>query len=74
MLINQAVQLTVRIASMDRKFTETEQQTEHDSRTYLAWANSLSRLLRQLGLKVAPPPLPRVRTPRQITGLDPLTP
>ena len=56
MLIDRAVQLTIRIATMDRKFAETEVQTEHDSRTYLAWVGSLTRLLRDLGLDAAPPP------------------
>lgn len=56
MLIDRVAQLTLRIASMDKKFTETEVQTEHDSRCYLAWTGSLSRLLRDLGLDAAPPP------------------
>ena len=51
MLIERAVQLTLRIAAMDRKFAESGQQTEHDSRTYLAWSACLSRALRDLGLK-----------------------
>ena len=50
-LVERAVQLTLRIASMDRKFAETGVQTEHDSRTYLAWSASLSRALRDLGMK-----------------------
>jgi hypothetical protein len=50
MLIERAVQLTLRIAAMDRKFAESG-QTEHDSRTYLAWSACLSRALRDLGLK-----------------------
>jgi hypothetical protein len=56
MIIDRAVQLTIRIATMDRKFSETEVQTEHDSRTYLAWVGSLTRLLRDLGLDAPPPP------------------
>ena len=52
-LVERAVQLTLRIATMDRKFAETGVQTEHDSRTYLAWSGSLSRALRDLGLKGA---------------------
>ena len=52
-LIERACQLTLRIATMDRKFAETGEQTDHDSRTYLAWSNSLTRALRQLGLKGA---------------------
>ena len=48
-LIEQLVQIRLRLAVMDRKFAETGAQTDHDSRTYLAWANSYARLLRQLG-------------------------
>ena len=51
--IERAVQLTLRVATMDRKFAETGEQTEHDSRTYLAWSGSLSRVLRDLGMKAA---------------------
>jgi hypothetical protein len=56
--IDRAVQLIVRMAAMDRKFVETEVQTEHDSRTYLAWTGRLLRILRDLGLEAAavPPP------------------
>jgi len=52
-LIEQAVQIRLRLAMMDRKFAKIGEMTEHDSRTYLAWSNSYSRLLRQLGLKGA---------------------
>jgi len=52
-IIERAVQLTLRVATMDRKFAETGEQTEHDSRTYLAWNGSLSRVLRDLGMKAA---------------------
>lgn len=48
-LIEQAAQLRLRIALMDRKFAETGVQTELDSRTYLAWTNSYARLLARLG-------------------------
>ena len=53
-LIEQAVQLHLRIAAIDRKFTETGQQTDRDSRTYLAWANTYGRLLARLGLAATP--------------------
>jgi hypothetical protein len=46
-LIEQVVQLYLRLAVMDRRFMETGEV--QDNRIYLAWANSLSRLLRQLG-------------------------
>jgi hypothetical protein len=50
-LIDRAVQLTLRVSVMDRKFAEDVTPTEHDTRTYLAWSNSLSRALRDLGMK-----------------------
>ena len=38
------MQLTLRVAAMDRKFAEARgAMTEHDTLTYLAWSNSLSR-------------------------------
>jgi hypothetical protein len=64
-LIEQAVQLRLRLAVMDSKFAQTGSQTEHDSRTYLAWANSYSRLLRLLGMKG---PAPKVPTLAEIRG------
>ncbi len=53
-MIEQAVQLKLRISTMDRKFAETGQQTEHDSRTYLAWAATYARVLARLGLDAVP--------------------
>ncbi len=55
-MIEQAVQLCIRLAVMDRAFAEANAMTAHDSRTYLAWSNSYTRTLRQLGLKAAPSP------------------
>jgi hypothetical protein len=52
-LIERACQLQIRIAMMDRDFAEGHVQTEHDSRTYLAWSNSLTRTLRELGVNEA---------------------
>jgi hypothetical protein len=52
-LIERACQLQIRIAMMDRDFADGGVLTEHDSRTYLAWSNSLTRTLRELGLKGA---------------------
>lgn len=52
-LIEQAIQLKLRLALMDAKLAETKEQTAHDSRTYLAWSNSFSRILRQIGMKGA---------------------
>jgi hypothetical protein len=44
-LIEAAAQLRLRITLMDRKFSETHTQTEHDTRVYLAWVGSLARLM-----------------------------
>ena len=55
-LIERACQLQIRIAMMDRAFADGGGQTEHDSRTYLAWSNSLTRTLRELGIAAAPAP------------------
>lgn len=63
LLIDQACELQLRIATMNRKFQASGEFTEHDSRTFLAWNNSLSRLLRQIGLKGAPA---RALTPAEI--------
>ncbi len=53
-LIEAAAQLRLRIALMDRKFAESGVQTDHDSRTYLAWIGTLGRLMQRLdGLKGA---------------------
>jgi len=50
-LIEQAVQIKLRLAVMDHAFAGTSAMTLHNSRTYLAWSNSLVRTLRTLGLK-----------------------
>jgi len=59
-IIDQLVQLRLRLAKMDRRFAETGDQTEGGSKMYLAWANSYSRLMFRLGIdgaKAAPPSL-----------------
>lgn len=60
-LIEQIVQLRLRIAVMDRDFAESKDMTAHDSRMYLSWANSYSRLLRQLGLQPTSAPQPTLQ-------------
>jgi hypothetical protein len=47
-LIEAAAQLRVRITLMDRQFAETHVQSDHDTRTYLAWIGSLARLMTRL--------------------------
>jgi hypothetical protein len=50
-----ACQLRVRLVAMDLEFAEGGgAMTAHDSRTYLAWANSLARVLNRLGIQAAP--------------------
>jgi hypothetical protein len=48
-IIEQAAELKVRLAVMDQEFIRTGRRSAHASRDYLAWSNSLVRLLRQLG-------------------------
>lgn len=50
-LIERACQLQIRLAMMDRAFAASGVQSDHDSRTYLAWSNSLTRTMRELGVK-----------------------
>lgn len=50
-LIDRAAWLTLYIAQIDRRTAEGRAMTEHDSRTYLAWSNSLARTLAKIGLK-----------------------
>ena len=50
-LIERAAQLTLQIGMLDAKQADGGALTEHDARTYLAWTNTLTRLMRQLGMK-----------------------
>ncbi len=60
-LIDRAAWLTLHIAQIDRRTGEGQAMTEHDSRTYLAWTNSLTRLMRQLGMTGAAQRVPSLR-------------
>jgi hypothetical protein len=60
-LIERAVQLSLRVAIMDRKFADAGEMTEHDTKTYLAWSGHLARVLRDLG----PPASARPPTPAE---------
>jgi hypothetical protein len=53
-LIERVSWVRLRLALMDEKLT-TQHFTELDSRTYLSWANTLTRLLRQLDADYAAP-------------------
>ncbi len=52
-LITRVGMLALRCGQLDAKIIEGGGLTEHDSRTFLAWSNSLSRALRDLGLDAA---------------------
>ncbi len=69
-LIERAAVLTLRVAQLDAKAADAGAMTEHDTRTYLAWSNTLTRTLRELGLKGAaerPPSLAEIMA-RPIPG------
>lgn len=53
-LIERAATLSLLVAQLDAKALRAGAMTEHDSRTYLAWSNSLTRTLKQLGMQGAP--------------------
>ena len=52
-LIERAVWLSLQVALLDAKQAESQTFTQHDSNAYLAWTNTLTRLLRQLGMQVS---------------------
>jgi len=56
-LIDRAVWLSLHVAQLDQRTAEGGAMTEHDARTYLAWSNSFTRTLRELGLEAAPSPI-----------------
>ena len=52
-LIERAARLTLHVELMDKRAFAAGELSEKDSREYLAWSNSLTRTLRELGLKAA---------------------
>ena len=50
-LVERCVMLSVHLARMDTKALAAGAMSDHASREYLAWSNTLTRTLRQLGLK-----------------------
>ncbi|MGI4951185.1 MAG: hypothetical protein ACRYGM_05220 [Janthinobacterium lividum] len=50
-LVDEAAWIRLHLAQLKAKTAAGHQMTEHDSRHYMAWSNSLSRLMRQLGLQ-----------------------
>lgn len=57
-LIDRIAMVQVRMAIMDEKMFRDGDLSEHAGREYLAWANSMSRMLQALGLDGAPAPQP----------------
>jgi hypothetical protein len=58
-LIERAARLTLYVEMMDARALKAGGMTDHDARMYLAWSNTLTRTLRDLGIKSAaskPPP------------------
>jgi hypothetical protein len=55
-LCKRAAWLTVYLAELDAKATAGAFMSNHDSKVYLAWSNSLAKTLKAIGLKSAPPP------------------
>jgi hypothetical protein len=64
-LIERAVMLTVQLARMDAQALRNGAMSAHASREYLAWSNTLTRTMKALGLKSAPP---KARTLAQVRG------
>jgi hypothetical protein len=54
-LIDRAAMLQTHLARMDEKVFGEGEMSDHASRQYLAWANSVSRMLQALGLEPAKP-------------------
>jgi hypothetical protein len=52
-LIDRAAALSLRLHLMDRESARSGQMSERNGRQYLAWSNSLTRLLNQIGLEPA---------------------
>jgi hypothetical protein len=53
-LIERAVMLTVQLGRMDARSLADGVMSDHASREYLAWSNTLTRTMRALGLMAAP--------------------
>jgi hypothetical protein len=56
LLIERATMLSLRVALIDIKVADGADLTEHDTKAYLAWSNSLERCLSRLGLEAASTP------------------
>ena len=60
-LIDRAAMLTLHLARMDQKAMETGEFSDHASRHYLAWSNSLRLNMVALGLQPAKAARPSLR-------------
>lgn len=60
-LIERAVMLTVQLARMDAKSLAGGAMSDHASREYLAWSNTLTRTMKALGLKGAADRAPTIK-------------
>ena len=69
-LIERAAWLSLRVAMLDAAMAESGVMTDHDSRTYLAWSNSLSRVLAHLGLKGSEPKMPTLEEQMEAARLE----
>ncbi len=57
-LIDRATVLQHHLTTFDRKAAADGGMSDHTTRVYLAWQNTLTRTLAQLGMKGAPTPVP----------------
>lgn len=56
-LIERAVWLTLAAGRLDARMLSKGGLSDHGSREYLAWSNSLTRTMRTLGLQASPEPV-----------------
>jgi hypothetical protein len=61
MMIERATILSLRVAMLDQKIVDGAILTTMDNNQYLAWSNSLTRTLRELGLQPAAAPQPTLQ-------------
>ena len=71
-LVERICWLSLRCAQLDTKIASGVGLSEHDSRTYLAWSNSLTRGLREVGHKGAKA-APRSLADHLAASADPAT-
>jgi hypothetical protein len=69
--ISRAARLALHLELMDRRSLTNFGMSDRDSRQYLAWSNSLSRVLAHVGLAATTQPLTAVSapcTPQRVTS------